>query len=780
MLCRTCVSLLRGGLGPKWNGTYDPIFRHHTNTKTLRRSQEAGCAICDALANELQSEISLSQDQHISVNAHLSRLRGRLWEDAEYRLDFELDKKRIRTFVLRPTGTYIFFMPSTASDPRSRAGSRDAYLRTPKSSHTSSDEVFELAQDWISECRCATSWQNTENKWYPRRLLDIQKLRSAAGVNIKEDSTFQSLNSDLNHTRVRLVEEDHATLRASRFNRFVTLSHCWGPPAIASRQIRLTSLTEERFRGEGIEFNEFTKTFRDALLFASRLDRVGYVWIDSLCIIQPILDQPDHNRVAELDWLEQSQQMGDIYREAYLNISATAAVDGEQGLFFPRQPDRLWEDEVNLNVGALLGPQSGQGRSPLPSPLISPLTSRFEDEIPPTKRRKLDEAVNNGLRRCIILDASSWQDLVDDAPINQRAWVFQERFLAPRVLHFCADRIAWECAEFDRAEGKPEGVPTYMMRSSEVVYSGGFKRSMNPEIDGKAVRESRLRGLADPDEGLPNLYVYELWKRIVERYSRSKLTMSRDRLIALSGIARLFHDHHLIGVQYVAGMWNQYLESQLLWRVEPVFKNGVFQNHSTRDPICAPSFSWASINAPQGIVYGEATNYGECTKDLFFRVIEFHLSYVETGKTDTDAFSLVKNENNTGYIKLEAQYLRKIILRRLESHRRVPYGWWLDDGTLDPPSNQINKELTNVCLDAPDSDVDIFSEKAELYCMPAAYGERTVKRTSRYLMCFLLHKLDNGGNFKRIGMAKLSNYADGKAQRDLLAQNQKSQIIFIR
>jgi hypothetical protein len=118
MLCRVCVCMLRGGTGQQWNGTHDLTFSHHSRTESLRRSREAGCSICIALANELRSEIDLLEDQSISIEASLSVLEFRKDRKAEvkgsrldvslYRLEFLLQKRRNRTFVLNQVGEFHF------------------------------------------------------------------------------------------------------------------------------------------------------------------------------------------------------------------------------------------------------------------------------------------------------------------------------------------------------------------------------------------------------------------------------------------------------------------------------------------------------------------------------------------------------------------------------------------------------------------------------------------------------------------------------------------------
>lgn len=796
--------MLRGGTGQEWRGTYELTFKHHSRTEALRRSREAGCSICVALANELKHEVDLLDDQEISIEASLSELKGGQWTGGVYRLDFVLEKRRTRTFVLRPTGEHS--SPNIARSPRltkpdlastSKARSDGVrWLRTPKSYNTSSDEVFQLAYSWLSTCSCAKTWdpQNIRSKWYPKRLLELKNLRAAIGIQHKKDLTIFSMNANLELEKVTLIETADvglAALRRKHHNRYVTLSHCWGKPRSVQGQLKLTAHTEAKFKDGGIELRAFSKTFRDAITFACRLPNVGYIWIDSMCIKQRTSDPEEDQFAAEQDWLEQSQVMDKVYRESFLNISATAALDGDKGLFFPRRPEYLWEDEVNLNLVGLPGHnyQASTSAESINGEPKAPGTKKRTSGHPevPNKSQRTNGALgfargrdrvsSDHIRRCIITDVSLWEDLVDHAPVNQRAWVLQERLMAPRVLHFCANQIAWECSEGNDAEGHPEGIETLAIRSGAIVDEGRLK-SLDPQSDGKKLRDTRLNGFPDPDEGLPNLYSFELWKRIVEVYSKTKLTMSRDKLIALSGIARWFHQELFAdtkdnaSTKYIAGMWNQYLESQLLWRVEPVFKDGVFSNHATRHLLRAPSFSWASLDVPQGIVYGEATEYWnkeKGKKDLLFKVEK---AFIDLSRPE-DEFGLIEGGN--GYLQLKVQHLRKIKLRKLELPRRVPYGWRLVDGELS------QGEHTNVYLDTPESDVEIFSSGASMYAMPAAWGERTVKENSRYLMCLLL-KLEgeraNCKKFKRVGLTKLSNHTEQKGQKTILEKG-KEETIFI-
>ncbi|KAH7390654.1 heterokaryon incompatibility protein-domain-containing protein [Pyrenochaeta sp. MPI-SDFR-AT-0127] len=720
--------------------------------------------------------MDLLEDRPISIRASLRKIHKSPAGEARYCLDFELERKHNRVFLLKET------------DPKNRR------LRTLRSLDTSSDEVFEVAQSWLKECKCANVWDKPGEKWYPRRLLDLEEIRSANGLREIDGSTFLSEHSDLERKKVRLIESSEAISQKTRGDwtvvlmkskksdgseiddckrenhRYVTLSHCWGKPKSLQGQLRLNNSTEARFKNEGIELRELSKTFRDAVLFACRMEKVGFIWIDSLCIKQPTASQGDQPGTSADDWLEQSRYMGKVYQMSFLNISATAAMDGDRGLFSNRKPEHLWEDEINVFY-----------------------TRTNLVDSTRTGTTKTDQ-----FTRCTLIDVSSWDELVEYAPVNRRGWVLQERLLAPRVLHFCHDQIAWDCAEFSDAEGHPEMNLTLRAKLGNIVDEGRLKDLT--ATAGLARRNIRLKGLADPDKDMPDLYMYELWKHIVETYSRMQLTVSHDKLIALSGIARLFCNEKFANKnEYIAGLWSNNLESQLLWQVGEVFRDGVFDNPARRDETRAPSFSWASIDSPYGITYPDVTDYGALragkkdqaseesfteesnpAEELLLKVLDHNIVYADP----QNPFGMVKGCK----LLLRPRHLRRIELRRRKPPIGVPCSWCLKPASPDSSNLSSARPLehSNLYLDTPESDVDIFKDNAQLYCMPVAYGERTVRKAFRYLYCLLLKYEgftefavaedgpDEGRSiphqyrmFRRIGITKLSNHADEKGQRQL-------------
>jgi hypothetical protein len=315
---------------------------------------------------------------------------------------------------------------------------------------------------------------------------------------------------------------------------YVTLSHCWGD----AQFLCLSPENMGNFK-DGIAVASLPQTFQDAIDFARRLGSVPtflhrddpsvqlptvrYIWIDSLCIIQ------GKSKDARADWLAESANMYDIYNNSYCNISATAASNSKEGLYVRREPHTLWEDEINLNVEG------------------NPVEQHSQPSI----------------QRCVIQDLSFWARTIDEAPVNRRGWVLQERLIAPRVLHFCENQIAWECSQLEAAESARDGVPSLRLRPGNKLTEDSVK-VLPPDILGHPNSTSPTT-----DDAL------EHWQTVIERYSTTELTNTEDKLIALSGFAKMKSQQ--LRCTYLAGMWKDHLASQLLWRVDPVFASGRFE-----------------------------------------------------------------------------------------------------------------------------------------------------------------------------------------------------------
>lgn len=525
----------------------------------------------------------------------------------------------------------------------------------------------------------------------------------------------------------------------------------------------LTKDTLARFE-DGIEIDKLPKTFHHAIDFACRLG-VRYIWIDSLCILQD----------STKDWLYQSAQMDQVYNNSLCNISATAARNSSKGLYVDRDSKQHWVDEVALNTDGV------PGRPPEPKKKVSiqdiahrlpNAHSTNSNHVKKTRQANSDARSRlkvadapKGVPKYTVLDLDFWETTVDQAPVNRRGWVLQERLIAPRVLHFCHDQIAWECWEKDAIESRADGMPLLQLKAGSIVSRSRLK-GMVPSVDGKALRHARLsRGRLkngkytdiDAHMGLavPSVYCFEVWKRVVETYSKTRLTKATDKLIALAGIAKIMSRRILNGrdEDYVAGMWRHNLESQLLWRVDPaVRKDGTYDFHSERpgmDEYRAPSFSWAAIDSERGINYADVTDFGDdVKKDLFIKIETAILKY----KTE-DRFGML---TAGGFLELKG-VLKKVNIvdsTMTSSPRRgyTRYHWQLMRGVrvLEEPYKMIY-------LDAPSSDrKQIIGPNRGIYCLPVC---RDRAAEPKELICLLLQAVGGVPNtFKRIGLTKISRY----------------------
>ena len=299
--------------------------------------------------------------------------------------------------------------------------------------------------------------------------------------------------------------------------RYATLSHVWG----TSRHLILTSENEEELH-RGICVTRLPGTFRHAVELTQRLS-LQYLWIDSLCIVQ---DSPS-------DWERECKIMGDIYSNAFINIAASAATDSDGGLFGSRDPLEITPCVVHI---------------------------RFAE------RGCQDE-------RYVFWAEDQEKTPIADDPLNKRAWVLQERLLAPRTVHFTRPKIFWECKSLLASE-------TDACRLVEYHQDLSITQRWNAPLP---------KHLPLAEQSAECL---EKWKNAVSLYSSANLTYQSDKLIAISGVAK--HIYSLwpdSTTKYLAGIWSYNLVTSLLWSIlEPTDYSLRLKNYR------APSWSWAAVN----------------------------------------------------------------------------------------------------------------------------------------------------------------------------------------
>ena len=292
----------------------------------------------------------------------------------------------------------------------------------------------------------------------------------------------------------------------------------------------------EEFTKE-IEYQALPKTFRDAAFVTHQLG-YQYLWIDSLCIIQN----------SDEDWNQEAADMMQVYRHCTLNLSAQDSKNSSEGLFFPHT---------------------------------------MKDVKPLVWQSKCEGTADRFFYLCLT---AFWDDKVNGGILSSRAWVMQERLLAPRVLHFGKRQLFWECQELRGCESAPGGVgsgmpsefiPPNLPKQIALGWDFAYK-NFEPKERGLS-----NRGLWSLPIGNDPLDIFDhIWKELVSTYSRCSLTNSSDKLIAISGLAQTLRLEY--GGEYCAGLWKSMMIGQLTWEVQ----KGAKRSHVYR----APSWSWASID----------------------------------------------------------------------------------------------------------------------------------------------------------------------------------------
>lgn len=298
---------------------------------------------------------------------------------------------------------------------------------------------------------------------------------------------------------------------------YVTLSYCW---SVDPSFLKLLSTNLSTFQ-TSIPLTRLPKTFKDAVQVTRRLG-YRYLWVDALCIIQD----------SQQDWLQEALSMTKVYASSALNLAAAASDDVNGGLFYDREPATLNGCDISIEWESL--------------------------ESNPVRKQTYHVSLSD-----------PWFHMLQDSPLQNRAWAFQERLLPPRTLHFAGDQIFWEC--FDRCLS--ESNPDTDIRRTRTSHAGNH--CSVKEQFASVCRDGNLKLALD------------VWNELTVAYSRRAVTYGSDKMVALSGIAAemalAFKPD-----DYLAGIWRQSLPESLLWHTLPV----AIPAQQYR----APSWSWASID----------------------------------------------------------------------------------------------------------------------------------------------------------------------------------------
>jgi hypothetical protein len=358
------------------------------------------------------------------------------------------------------------------------------------------------------------------NPWYQKCLRDHECEKDRNKEGDKWYLPPRVLRYD--NTSVQLVETNELDLSAS-IPRYACLSYSWGS---AANHLKLSTENIELYKS-GIPLSDLPDTFGDTVQIARKLG-IPYIWIDSLCIIQ-FGDK-------EVDRHHQLKQMDNIYASCVLQIAAAHSVDAKGGCFSIRPRGAAYP------------------------PVIPPPVLVGSDHLP-------KELVDSTQRVSVALPSSlPFMEFY----LSSRGWVYQERLLSPRTLHFDKHAVYWECHECVDSSSFP--ITEAVSKEIQVDDIGYFQR-----------RAYDWRCGYDFD---PHWYAER-----IQTYSTCSLTNLNDHLVAFSALARricnLYQD------EYLAGFPVSLLPRVLCWARS-------LTTADKPDPAfyIAPTWSWASIFDP--------------------------------------------------------------------------------------------------------------------------------------------------------------------------------------
>jgi hypothetical protein len=324
--------------------------------------------------------------------------------------------------------------------------------------------------------------------------------------------------------------------------------------------------------------------------------------------------------------------MATIYQNAYLTIAATKSSHGEGGCFSIADPKHHSRDISGLGDKVLL----------------SRVFARVQ--IPHY--------------RYWTTGPYSYED---DFPLLGRAWVYQECLLSTRVLHFASNELIWDCQQQHDCEGAC--APQHWVLDSS--------QSHSPKQDHSIA-------LQDPSL-LP-----QRWRRMVTQLCTLQLTFNKDRLPALSGLAKQMQQFGM--GTYLAGIWESNLISDLLWYCPS-------ETNSRYSPWQALTWSWASVNGTvswyeavsgnidvdANVIHAECIPAGlDTTGEVLSGSILLHgdlfatfLSFKKTsrdGKVRQEQYAIAESQEAGAPLHQSGRFLGFFALPHLSIHPDVPLG----------------------------------------------------------------------------------------------------------
>ncbi|KAL8880500.1 MAG: hypothetical protein Q9198_002107 [Flavoplaca austrocitrina] len=498
----------------------------------------------------------------------------------------------------------------------------------PLRSRGSEEDLLERLRDWL--CLRETekpNWSTTANNVpMPTRVLDLDAF---------QDGSRQEDDAD-----IRLCETD------GWCGSYITLSYCWGGYTSCR-----TLQANYKQRKDRILYHQLPPVFAQAVRVTRALG-VRYLWIDSLCIVQDDAE----------DWQREAAAMSDTYWNTICRLAVNDCNNPTETFFPPKSimstvsvpnlvaPEKAADDEhaqetsycrgdgtdvsshvlaedsrpesssreaANFEPAINMEDQDELVRKPLlpehdgpsqESDEMDTMTDRFfrnftKNLAASNEEYKRNPPKNKPPTEAYLTTPKAYSIDVDRGILNTRAWVLQERLLAPRTIHFTKDHIYCEDQDDLCGEDWVKQYFTWMScvnKTSEQRRAGLLPQATNVANvrKGKGKESDKFnvwfqRSLYDKPESQRIAYP---WLRICEKFSKCHLTYRTDRLAALSGLVKqcgmLRSQEQAEMKRNFLGLWEDDMHEQLAWVGRVGYSIRLLED------LNMPSWAWIAYDGP--------------------------------------------------------------------------------------------------------------------------------------------------------------------------------------
>lgn len=232
--------------------------------------------------------------------------------------------------------------------------------------------------------------------------------------------------------------------------------------------------------------------------------------------------------------------MGVIYEQAYAILSASAASNGDMGLFAPMERHDIIKVPCDRS-------DTSQGHM-----YFSPGDIFFKEDR--------------------------------ESPLNSRGWVAQERLLSRRTISFAPTQVYWECLQDYTAENKA---------FEDLRYSPNLAKSLHYALSAyKSPTDFAQAEKYLSREFEASAELNKFWRQLIRLYSKCQLTFQSDKIPALEGLVTQIKHRTLIEYHY-----GHFFDGT----VENLFSLLWISEHKPLTVVSiprAPSWSWASLDGP--------------------------------------------------------------------------------------------------------------------------------------------------------------------------------------